>query len=175
MPLGPSLTTPRPGVRRAMVNRSLWLGTTRLCSGMPWILKTCSRRCDVRSADRGTSGVPPAKLGQANGLNALLRCGADDGNRTRVFSLGSYFQRRTAIRTCPVGAPSANSNTNCTCVFGSLSTRPRFGAAAAAVRLCSGYARGTARGDVRHPNPYPCNATGAPRGQFLQVASHTSP
>ena len=110
MPLGPSITTPRPGVLLAMVNRSVWLGTTKLCSGMPWILKTCSRRgdafvashiCstasptrssargDLRSADRGTSGVPPPKLGQANGLNALVRYGADDGNRTRVFSLGS--------------------------------------------------------------------------------------
>ena len=44
---------------------------------------------DLRSVDRGTSGVPPADLGQANGLNALLGSGADDGNRTRVFSLGS--------------------------------------------------------------------------------------
>jgi hypothetical protein len=36
---------------------------------MPWILKTCSRRGDLRSADQ----VPPAKLGQANGLNTLLK------------------------------------------------------------------------------------------------------
>jgi hypothetical protein len=28
---------------------------------------------------------------------ALVESGADDGNRTRVFSLGSYFQRRTSV------------------------------------------------------------------------------
>jgi hypothetical protein len=32
-------------------------------------------------------------------------CGADVGNRTRAFSLGSYFQHRTAIRECLVGVP----------------------------------------------------------------------
>ena len=38
----------------------------------------------------------------------LVKRGADDGNRTRVFSLGSYFRHRTCVRTPAGQANSVN-------------------------------------------------------------------
>ena len=46
---------------------------------------------DLRSADRGTSGAPYAKLGQANGLNALLGSGVDRRESNPRIQLGKLF------------------------------------------------------------------------------------
>jgi hypothetical protein len=92
--------------------------------------------------------LPPPTPPDGSGYSYVLRHqgGADDGNRT-------------AIRKCLVGAPAANSNANCTCVFGSSGARIRYGACTAVVRWCSGYARGTPANSVGcgSPNPYPGN------------------
>jgi hypothetical protein len=63
---------------------------TRRCQAITAELIRCPRTGPLRDRPRWPSYRSAAL--------ALVRCGADDGNRTRVFSLGSYFQARTGER-----------------------------------------------------------------------------
>jgi hypothetical protein len=85
-------------------------------SGIPVVSAFCSRkrsplsRCGVLANAARARNVAPGPhfpRRHAHGIGgygpvaepalALVESGADDGNRTRVVSLGSYFQRRTSV------------------------------------------------------------------------------
>jgi hypothetical protein len=85
-------------------------------SGIPVVSAFCGRKRSplsrwgvLANAARARNVAPGADFPRrhAHGIGgygpvaepalALVESGADDGNRTRVFSLGSYFQRRTSV------------------------------------------------------------------------------
>jgi hypothetical protein len=100
---------------------------------------------------------------------ALVESGADDGNRTRVFSLGTYFQRRTSVLQGllkgPVSRPKSPGHLRFRYVRHTLTVRCRCGCGSVAFGVRTGY-RPPIRQGAATLTPTRCMRTGAPRGQF---------